>query len=64
MKWVNTEINKEIASKFRVYLKERNIKYETSEVGNLIHFECYMNQPMIVKANEFLRRIEEWITEQ
>lgn len=57
MKWVNTELPKTMADKFKGYLREHNITYEASECFNLIHFECFMNETQIIKANAFIDKI-------
>lgn len=53
-RWVNTELPKETAGRFKEYCRDMHIKYETSECFNLIHFECYMNDEEIAKANDFI----------
>ena len=40
--WVNVELGQEAADGFRMYLRSKNIKFETSGAGNLVHFECLM----------------------
>jgi hypothetical protein len=54
MKWVNCELPKETAGRFKEYCRDMHIKFEASECGNLIHFECKMNAEMITKANKFI----------
>ena len=57
MKWVNTELPKEMADKFKAYCKKNNIIYEASECFNLIHFECFMDETQVIKANAFIDNI-------
>ena len=56
-KYVSCELSAGQAEKFKKYLKENNIRYETSEADTLIHFECYMNQSEMEKANSLLDTI-------
>lgn len=56
-RWYSVELVKELADQFNVYLKEAGIKFEPSEAGNLIHFECYMSEDECSKANNWLRDI-------
>ena len=53
-KWVNTELPKETAGRFKEYCRDMHIKFESSECYNLIHFECFMNEEEIIKANAFI----------
>ncbi len=53
--WYNVELLKELADRFRVYLKQIGIKFEPSEAYNLIHFECYMNEKELAAANTWLQ---------
>lgn len=57
-KWVNTELQREIAGRFKEYLRDMHIKYEASECGDLIHFECYMCEDEIPKANAFIDSLD------
>lgn len=58
MKWVNVELRKPEAKRFREYLIDAGIKFETSDAGyGLTHFECFMNADAIDKANSFLERM-------
>ena len=55
MKWVNVELRKPEANRFREYLLRSGIKFETSDAGHgLTHFECFMDAGEIDKANDFL----------
>lgn len=53
-KWVNCELPRETAGRFKEYCRDNHIKFESSECFNLIHFECYMDAEQIVKANNFI----------
>lgn len=58
MKWVNVELRKTEANRFREYLLRSAIKFETSDAGyGLTHFECFMDADAIDKANSFLERM-------
>ena len=52
--WVNTELPKETAGRFKEYCRDMGVKYEASECGNLIHFECLMSIDQQIAANEFI----------
>ena len=54
----NVELNKRDAEKLKVFLKNNKIKFETSGVENLIHFECLVNKFEEVKINEFLEALD------
>ncbi len=53
MSWKNCELPREIANKFKDYLYQNKIKFESSECLNLIHFECLMTDAQMDKANVF-----------
>lgn len=54
MSYRNCELAKGTAEKFKAFLKRNNIKYEASEAGHLIHFECLMDDAQMELANRFL----------
>lgn len=58
MKWYNTELEPNEAEGFRAFLRENKIKYEASQAGNLIHFECLMDECDKFFADNFLRDFE------
>lgn len=58
MKWVNTELPKKNSRTFKEYLRDMHIRFEASECGDLIHFECYMSQDEISKANAFIDSLD------
>jgi hypothetical protein len=53
-KRVSCELPRETAGRFKEYCRDMHIKYEPSECFNLIHFECYMDDDEIVKADAFI----------
>lgn len=55
--WKNVELPKADADKLRSFLKRADIKFETSEADNLIHFEAYINDFETEVVNEFLDRL-------
>lgn len=52
--WKNVELNKKDAGVFRVFLRSLKVKFETSGVGELTHFECLVSPIEENKANIFL----------
>lgn len=52
--WVRCDIPKAKAARFNAYLRGNGIKYEPSENGNLIHFECLMSETEVELANYFI----------
>lgn len=54
MRWYSTELPKATANKFRDYCQENHITFETSEVGNLIHFEVLMDEDKKERADHFI----------
>lgn len=54
--WLSAEMDKDLAEKFKGYLREIGLKYESSEAGNLIHFEVYMNQKEMTEANDWINK--------
>lgn len=50
----NVELSKDDSSKLRVFLVENKIKFETSGVGDLVHFEILVNSMEEKKINNFL----------
>ena len=57
-KWYNVELLKDNAKLLNGYLKNHGIYFEPSEAGDLIHFECYMNEIEAQLVNEFLERMQ------
>lgn len=52
--WYNTELSKETAGRFKEFCRDMHLKYETSECGNLIHFEVNCTLTELKEANAFL----------
>lgn len=52
--WYGTELTKEGAELFKLYLLQNDIYFEASEAGNLIHFECFMTEEELYSADEWL----------
>lgn len=55
--WKNVELNKQDTEYFRDWLILNHIPYESSECGNLTHFECYVTEEDTKAANEFLNTL-------
>lgn len=55
--WYSTELEKELAGRFKEYCRDMHLTYETSEVGNLIHFEVYASESQMINANGFLNTL-------
>lgn len=49
-----TELTKEGAELFKLYLFQHDIYFEASEAGNLIHFECFMTEEELYSADKWL----------
>lgn len=52
--WYGTELTKEGAELFKLYLLQNGIYFEASEADNLIHFECFMTDEELYSADEWL----------
>ena len=57
--WVNVELTRENAQKFRQWCLEEKDKgngfrFETSGAFNLVHFECLVNEDERRRADAFL----------
>lgn len=50
----NVELSKDDSNKLRAFLVENKIKFETSGVGDLVHFEILVNSIEEKKINNFL----------
>lgn len=55
-KWYNVELSVDRADELKQYLRSHRIYFEPSSAGNLIHFECYMNDLELSLVNDFLER--------
>ena len=56
-KWLNIELKNSEAFAFRVFLISKTIKFETSGVGSLTHFECFMTDEERKEADDFLETL-------
>lgn len=50
----NVELSKDDSNKLREFLIDNKIKFETSGVGDLVHFEILVNSLEEKKINNFL----------
>lgn len=54
-RYCNVELEKDLADKLRTYLKEQEIKFETSQAGDLTHFEiCVESQEVKTAINQLI----------
>lgn len=61
--WLNVELDKDIAEKFREWCfierdKGNGFRFQTSEADNLIHFDCYIDTDECRRANQFIDTLE------
>lgn len=55
----SVELEKDLANKLCLYLKEQEITYEISQSGGLVHFEIYVENPVVLKMiNYKLSKLE------
>lgn len=54
----NVELSKDNSSKLREFLIDNKIKFETSGVGDLVHFEILVNSIEEKKINNFLDTLD------
>lgn len=54
MKWYNIELTKVISGELKCFLHERNIVFETSGCGDLVHFEIYASKNQATMIDLFL----------
>lgn len=54
----NVELPKSDSNKLKEFLKNNKIKFETSGVDNLVHFEILVNKLEEKKINEFLGTLD------
>ena len=55
--WYSTELEKELAGRFKEYCRDMHLQYEASEADNLIHFEVYATESQMMNANGFLNTL-------
>lgn len=53
-RWLNIELPRETAKRFRGFLRDIHVNFETSEAGNLIHFEVLVTRTEEREINKFL----------
>lgn len=53
-KYRNTEVTVAEAEALRIFLKENDIEYEPSQVGDLIHFEILCDNDEMFAINDFI----------
>ena len=56
-KWLNVELTVGNTMTFTEFLRNNNIKYETSECYNLIHIEVYVNENERNMCDVFLEKL-------
>lgn len=52
--WMSINLNRKYSDDFRRFLREKSIRYETSENGYLIHFEVLVSKDEEIECNDFL----------
>ena len=55
--WKSTELKGNDIGRFKEYCRDMHLKFETSEVGDCIHFEVLVNDEELHNANEFLNNL-------
>ena len=60
--WLSTELPKDMAWNFKVWLRDNGIKFEPSEADNLIHFEVYVSEDEAKRANDFIDSIDNGVS--
>lgn len=53
-KWHNVELSQQEAGEFKKYLRDNNIKFETSGAEDLVHFEVFVNTDEMESCDIFL----------
>ena len=56
-RWNNVELIGDAVGKFREFLRDYHIKFETSGAGSYTHFEVFVNEEEAEKCNNFLATI-------
>ena len=51
------ELEKSVAGRFKEYCRDMHLKFESSEVDELIHFEVLISEDELRNANEFLSNL-------
>ena len=55
-KYLNCELNKVFAERFKTFLKQQDIKYEASSAWCLVHFEYLVNDEEAQMCDDFIAR--------
>lgn len=55
-KYLNCELNKVFAERFKTFLKQKGIKYEASSAWCLVHFEYFVNNEEAQMCDDFIAR--------
>ena len=56
--WKRTELKGDAITRFKGYLRDMHINFETSEAGyGYIHFEVLVDEDELKAANEFLSEL-------
>lgn len=55
--WYHVDLSKENTTEFRIYMSQKELKFELSENGNLVHIAVYMDENEQMSANEFLTKL-------
>lgn len=55
--WYHTELNNELAEKFRVYIVEHGFNFEMSEAGSLVHITVSMTAEEQLETNKWLKNL-------
>lgn len=50
----STEVTVNEAEALRIFLKENEIEYESSQCGELIHFEVLVDDDEVKRINDFI----------
>lgn len=56
-RWLNVELQRETAKRFRGFLRDIHVRFETSKADNLIHFEVLVTNAEAREVNKFLEQL-------
>lgn len=56
-KYFNIEVYENESKKLKSFLINNNIKFESSDTGNLIHFEMLLDKDECCKVNNFIENM-------
>lgn len=57
-KWLNVELSQADANELKDFLNDNDIKFESSECYDKIHFEVLVNEYEKEAVNDFLNELE------